>query len=120
MLVGLNISKIFKDFFQQLSDLTRQPSTRNDTEDLENRVFVLEFEMDIVQSDMIILYDDVGELRNQDSLTDLRLTTIEEIISRNYLYLNLLAISQFKVNKSFLKGINHLRIVYVKLKVPLH
>ena len=65
-----------------------QASARNDTEDLENRVFVLEFEMDIVQSDVIILYDDVEELRNQDSLTDLRLTTIEEIISRNYLYLN--------------------------------
>ena len=44
--------------------------------------------MDIVQGDVIILYDDVVELQNQDALTDLRLTTIEEIISRNYPYLN--------------------------------
>ena len=44
--------------------------------------------MDIVQSDVIILYDDVEELRNQDALTDLRLTTVEEIISRNRLTLS--------------------------------
>ena len=55
-----------------------QNSQQNDTKDLENRVIVLEFEMDIVQGDVTILYDDVEELQNQDSLTDLRLTTVEE------------------------------------------
>ena len=44
--------------------------------------------MDIVQGDVIILYDDVVELQNQDALTNLRLTTIEEIISRKYLSLS--------------------------------
>ena len=53
---------------------------QNDTEDLENRVLILELEMDIVQAEVLILQDDVVELRNQDSLTDLRLTTIEENI----------------------------------------
>ena len=51
---------------------------QNDTEDLENRVLILELEMDNVQDDVLILYDDVIELRNQDSLTDLRLVTVEE------------------------------------------
>ena len=51
-------------------------------------MYVLEFEMDIVQGDVIILYDDVVELQNQDALTNLRLTTIEEIISRKYLSLS--------------------------------
>ena len=40
----------------------------------------LELEMDNVQDDVLILYDDVTELRNQDSLTDLRLVTVEEDI----------------------------------------
>ena len=35
--------------------------------------------MDIVQGDVTILYDDVEELQNQDALTDLRLTTVEEM-----------------------------------------
>ena len=43
-------------------------------------MLILELEMDNVQDDAIILYDDVVELRNQDSLTDLRLTTVEEDI----------------------------------------
>ena len=58
-----------------------QNSQKNDTEDLENRVYVLEFEMDIVQGDVTILYDDVEELQNQDALTDLRLTTVEENVA---------------------------------------
>ena len=36
--------------------------------------------MDNVQDDVVILYDDVIELINQDSLTDLRLVTVEGAI----------------------------------------
>ena len=43
-------------------------------------MLILELEMDTVQAEVLILLDDVVELRNQDSLTDLRLTTIEENI----------------------------------------
>ena len=53
---------------------------QNDSEDLENRVFVLELEMDTVQAEVVNLLDDVVELRSQDSLTDLRLITVEEDI----------------------------------------
>ena len=53
---------------------------QNDTEELENRVLILELEMDTVQAEVLILLDDVIELRNQDSLTDLRLITVEEDI----------------------------------------
>ena len=62
---------------------------QNDTEDLENRVLILELEMDNVQDDVLILYDDVIELRNQDSLTDLRLVTVEEDIEgRKYSFVS--------------------------------
>ena len=43
-------------------------------------MLILELEMDTVQAEVLILLDDVVELRNQDSLTDLRLTTAEEDI----------------------------------------
>ena len=68
---------------------------QNDTEDLENRVLILELEMDTVEAEVLILQDDVVELRNQDSLTDLRLTTVEEDVEGSPL-LNLLQL-QFRL-----------------------
>ena len=54
---------------------------QNDTEELETRVLILELEMDTVQAEVLILHDDILELRNQDSLTDLRLVIVEEDIA---------------------------------------
>ena len=44
-------------------------------------MLILELEMDTVQAEVVNLQDDVVELRNQDSLTDLRLITAEEDIA---------------------------------------
>ena len=43
-------------------------------------MLILELEMDTVQAEVVNLQDDVIELVNQDSLTDLRLITVEENI----------------------------------------
>ena len=51
-------------------------------------MLILELEMDNVQDDVVILYDDVIELINQDSLTDLRLITVEEAIEGNAFQFN--------------------------------
>ena len=39
--------------------------------------------MNTVQAGVVILQDDVAELVNQDSLTDLRLITLEEAVAGN-------------------------------------
>ena len=52
-------------------------------------MLILELEMDTVQAEVLILTDDVIELRNQDSLTDLRLITVEEDIEGVILHLKL-------------------------------
>ena len=62
----------------------------NDTDALEERVVVLEAEMDIVQSTLVILQDEVGEvqddvdvLETEDSLFDQRLIIVEAEIADN-------------------------------------
>ena len=62
----------------------------NDTEALEERVVVLEAEMDIVQSTLVILQDEVNEvqddvdlLETEDSLFDQRLILVEAEIANN-------------------------------------
>ena len=62
----------------------------NDTDALEERVIILEAEMDIVQSTQAILQDEVGEvqddvdvLETEDSLFDQRLILVEAEIADN-------------------------------------
>ena len=62
----------------------------NDTDALEERVVILEPEMDIVQSTLVILQDEVGEvqddvdvLETEDSLFDQRLILVEAEIAGN-------------------------------------
>ena len=62
----------------------------NDTDALEERVVILEAEMDIVQSTLVILQDEVGEvqddvdvLETEDSLFDQRLILVEAEIADN-------------------------------------
>ena len=62
----------------------------NDTDALEERVVILEAEMDIAQSTLVILQDEVGEvqddvdvLETEDSLFDQRLILVEAEIADN-------------------------------------
>ena len=55
----------------------------NDTDALEERVVILEAEMDIVQDEVGEVQDDVDLLETEDSLFDQRLVVVEAEIYSN-------------------------------------
>ena len=63
--------------------LNKKTTSRNDIDELEDRVQILELEMDNVESSIDILESNIDILENQDSILELRLGDIEEDVRNN-------------------------------------